>query len=350
MSGLVADVRATAGDLVLDVELAVPPGSTVAVLGPNGAGKTTLLRVLAGLHPLDDGDVVLDGDSLVGVSPEARGVGVVFQDHALFPHLSALDNVAFGLRCRGMRRAEATTQAAAWLGRVGLGDRTHVRPAALSGGEAQRVALARALATVPRMLLLDEPMAALDATTRLTTRRDLVRHLADHDGVRLVVTHDPLEAIALADHLVVLERGRVVQRGTAAELTARPATAYVADLVGVNLLPGVLGADGMVTVEGSDVRLTTPEPAPAGPVAVVFHPRAVALHRTCPEGSPRNVWPGEAVGVDAERDRARIRIRLGPRVEVVAEVTTAAADELQLAAGGPVWASVKATDVTVTPR
>ena len=350
VNGLVAAVRTTVGELVLDVELEVPAGSTVAVLGPNGAGKTTLLRVLAGLHPLEAGNVVLDGESLVDHPPEHRPVAVVFQDHALFPHLSALDNVAFGLRCRGVRRTEAAAQAAAWLARVGLGDRSDDRPAALSGGEAQRVALARALATSPRLLLLDEPMAALDATTRLTTRRDLLRHLADHDGVRLVVTHDPLEAMALADRLVVLEHGQVVQRGTGAELTAHPATAYVADLVGVNLLAGHLADDGVLSVAGSNVRLRTAGPGPTGPVSVVFHPRAVALHRNEPEGSPRNVWPGEAVGVDVDRDRARVRVAVAPGVEVVAEVTVAAVTELQLAGGGRVWASVKATDLSVSPR
>ena len=351
-AGLSARVEATVGTLALQVALAVEPGETVAVLGPNGAGKTTLLRVLAGLHPLDRGEVCLDGVVLDG-DPCERSVGVVFQDYLLFPHLSVLENVAFGLRARGRPRDRARSDAAGWLDRVGLADRASARPAALSGGESQRVALARALATEPRMLLLDEPLSALDATTRAATRRDLRRLLLDHDGVRVLVTHDPLEAMALADRLVVLEGGRIVQEGTAAEISARPRSAYVADLVGVNLVAGTATADGLVA-PGLTLHAATASVADGDAFAVV-HPRAISLHRTRPEGSARNVWAGDAMHIEVEAGRARIQLRLdggdgrdGPTM--VAEVTPAAVADLRLADGGRVWASVKATEVTVYAR
>ena len=348
--GLSASIDTTIGALRLHVSLAVAPGETVAVLGPNGAGKTTLLRVLAGLHPLGSGEVRLDGAVLDG-DPSERSVGVVFQDYLLFPHLSVLENVAFGLRARGRRRDDARSVAASWLERVGLAGRGDDRPAALSGGEAQRVALARALATQPRLLLLDEPLSALDATTRAATRRDLRRVLLEHDGVKVVVTHDPLEAMALADRLVVLEHGRIVQEGTAGDISARPRSPYVADLVGVNLVAGMATADGLSSA-GLALHAAVVPAAVAGDAFAVFHPRAVSLHRSRPEGSARNVWRGDATHVEVEAGRARVQVHIdGPDAPtLVAEVTPAAVADLHLADGGPVWASVKATEVTVYAR
>jgi len=348
---LQADVALALGDLALDVSLDLPLGATIALLGPNGAGKTTLLRALAGLQPLDAGRVVLDGlvleDTAAGVrlAPEQRPIGVLFQDYLLFPHLSALENVAFGLRCRGVARTEARRRALAWLDRVGLGDRAGARPRALSGGQAQRVALARALATDPQLLLLDEPLSALDAATRLEVRRELRRHLASFPGVRLLVTHDPLEAIALADTLVVLEHGRVVQAGTAADVSARPRSRYVAELVGVNLYRGA-GGQGTVALAGG-AALHSPAAATPGDVFALVHPRAVSLHRRAPEGTPRNVWKGVAGSLDLEGERVRVRVA-GP-IPIVAEVTPAAVAELALADGGEVWVSVKAAEVEVYP-
>jgi molybdate transport system ATP-binding protein len=352
VTGLDARVAVRLGTLDLDAHLQVAPGETVAVLGPNGAGKTTLLRAIAGLFPIDRGAIAVDGvtldDTRTYVEPEHRPVALMFQDHLLFPHLSVVDNVAFGLRATGMRRKDAARQATAWLERVGLGVgvAAHTRPAQLSGGQAQRVALARALATSPRVLLLDEPLAALDAASRGTTRRDLARHLRTHDGMRVVVTHDPVEAAALADRLVVLEAGRVVQTGTIDELTARPRSRYVADLVGVNLVTG-RATDGTVTVDGTAITLTVADAAPDGDVVAVVHPRAVALHRRAPDGTPRNVWPATVESVDAEGTRARVRIRLAPHLLLVAEVTTAAVADLAIAEGATVWASVKATEIAV---
>ena len=206
------------------------------------------------------------------------------------------------------------------------------------------MALARAMAPDPRLLLLDEPLSALDASTRAQVRRDLVRHLAGFRGTRVLVTHDPLEAAALAGRLLVVEEGRLVQSGTPAEVTARPRSRYVADLVGVNLLRGA-ASGGLVTLPGGGA-VAVADPA-EGEVFAVIHPRAVALHRHHPEGMPRNVWRGEAAGLESLGDRARVRVE-GP-FPLVAEVTTASVAELKLAEGGPVWASVKATEVSVYP-
>ena len=349
-SGLEARVELAIGRLHLDAEVAVASGELVVLLGPNGAGKTTLLRALAGLVELDRGRVVLDGavleDARTGerVATERRPVGFVFQDYLLFPHLSALENVAFGLRARGVPRAEARRRAAAWLQRVGLAEHGGSRPRALSGGQAQRVALARALVGDPRLLLLDEPLAALDAASRGEVRRDLRRHLASFDGTRLLVTHDPLEAMTMADRLVVLEDGKVTQTGTPTQVSARPRSRYVAELVGVNLFRGQaaghtihLAGGGTVVAAGSH----------QGEVFASVHPRAVALHRRTPEGTPRNVWAGTAGTLDIVADRVRVHVT--GTVPIVAEVTPAAVAELRLADGGPVWASVKATEVSVYP-
>jgi molybdate transport system ATP-binding protein len=347
---LEAQVRLRLGTLDLQAELAVATGELVVLLGPNGAGKTTLLRALAGLLPLAAGRVVLDGVVLeeaageVCVATERRPIGFVFQDYLLFPHLSALENVAFGLRARGVARGEARRRARGWLERVGLGEHAAARPTALSGGQAQRVALARALATDPRLLLLDEPLAALDAGARVEVRRELRRHLASFEGTRLLVTHDPLEAMTLADRVVVLEGGRVTQSGVPAEVRARPRSGYVAELVGLNLFRG--RADGgLVRLPGAGTIVAAGEHH--GEVFAAVHPRAVALHRRPPEGTPRNVWRGTAEALEATGDRVRVRVA-GP-VPVVAEVTPAAAAELRLADGGQVWASVKATEVSIYP-
>ena len=345
-----AAVRVEYARFILDVALEVAAGAVVAVLGPNGAGKSTLLGALAGLVPLARGrievaDRVLD-DTALGtfVPPEGRPIGVVFQDYRLFPHLSALDNVAFGLRCRGRTRAGARREARAWLARVGLADRAAARPSSLSGGEAQRVALARALAAEPSLLLLDEPLAALDVRTRAELRRDLHARLADFAGVKLLVTHDPVEAIALAESLVVIEDGRIVQSGTPADVTARPRSAWVADLVGVNLFRGHAAGD-RITLEGGATLIV---PATnAGAVFAVIHPRAVALHRAPPEGSPRNTWPARIDTLDHDGDRVRIRT-VGP-LTLVAEVTAAAVAALTLDPGGDVWVSVKATEIVTYP-
>jgi molybdate transport system ATP-binding protein len=345
-----ASIRLELGPLDLDMEIAIDEDEVVALLGPNGAGKTTLLRAVAGLAPFRSGHVRLDGkvleDTATGqyVPTERRPIGFVFQDYLLFPHLSVLDNVAFGLRSRGMSRTHAAEKALQWLDRVGLKSYSQAKPVELSGGQRQRVALARALAPDPRLLLLDEPLSALDVTTRAEVRRDLKHHLASFEGIRLLVTHDPLEAVALADRLIVMEGGRLVQTGTSAEVTERPRSQYVADLVGVNLLRGE--ADhGSVRIAGGPVVAAAA--AESGEVFAVIHPRAVAIHRGRPEGSPRNVWRGKASNIELMGNR--VRVRINGEIPLVAEVTPGALKELDLVEGGEVWLSFKATDVTVYP-
>jgi molybdate transport system ATP-binding protein len=345
---LTADVGLRLGSLELRVALDADDGETVAVLGPNGAGKTTLLRALAGLVPLDEGCVRIDDIPMdepatnTYVVPERRNVGVVFQDYLLFPRLTVLENVAFGLRSRGISRAAARKRAHEWLGRVGLDDRATAKPAVLSGGQQQRVALARALVTEPRLVLLDEPLAALDVGTRIELRRDLRTHLATFGGARVLVTHDLLDAVALADRLVVLEHGSVAQSGSVEEVTSQPRSRYVADLVGVNLLHG-RAAGHEVTLDGGGTVVTA-DPV-TGDVYVAIQPHSVSLHRARPEGSPRNVWSGRIRGIDLLGDR--VRIHVDGAVPVVAEVTSRAVGDLGLHDGVDVWASVKATEVDV---
>jgi molybdate transport system ATP-binding protein len=347
---LEASVTLSLGPLDLDMALEINEGEVVALLGPNGAGKTTLLRAIAGLIAFRSGRVLLDGVVLEDTSTrryvptERRSIGFVFQDYLLFPHLNVLDNVAFGLRSRGGSSQAAVDSARRWLEQVGLQSCARSKPSELSGGQRQRVALARALAPNPRLLLLDEPLAALDVTTRAEVRRDLKRHLDSFAGVRLVVTHDPLEGIALADRLVVMERGHLVQTGTPAEVTKRPRSQYVADLVGVNLLRGDAERGSVRLASGLTVAVAAAE---TGEVFAVVHPRAVAIHRSHPEGSPRNVWPGRASSIELLGNR--VRVRIDGDVPLVAEVTPAALRDLHLVEGGDVWLSFKATDVGVYP-
>ncbi|MEV0676391.1 ABC transporter ATP-binding protein [Actinosynnema sp. NPDC050436] len=344
-----ADLRVTRERFRLDLPLTVAPGEVVALLGPNGAGKTTALRALAGLLPLTAGHVRLDDEPwdeppAVFVPAECRPIGVVFQDHLLFGHLSALENVAFGLRARGTPRAEARVRALGWLDRVGLADHARTRPRALSGGQAQRVALARALATDPRLLLLDEPLAALDASTRQAVRAELGRHLADFPGHTVLVTHDALDAMVLADRLVVVEGGRVVQQGPPADVARRPRTGYVADLVGLNLYRG--RADGTTVALAGGGTLTVAEPA-SGAVHVAFPPSAVSLHPEPPGGSPRNTWP--VTVADVEQHAHTTRVRLVGTPPVLADITTPALAELRVRPGDPLWAALKATEIRTYP-
>ena len=320
------------------------------MLGPNGAGETTLLRIVAGLVPLDEGRVECDGavfeDTATGtwLTPEARRVGFVFQDHGLFPHLSVLDNVAYGLRARGVDRQDGrSAKAHEWLERVDLAQvRRRAAPSALSGGQSQRVALARVLVTDPHALLLDEPLAAVDASGRLDLRRALREHLSSFAGVRLIVTHDPLEAASLAERVVVLEDGRVTQEGTFGEVSSRPRSTWIARMAGLNLLRGSVSSDALLLDEGTSLTVAT---TVQGPALATIQPRAVALYRQAPEGSPRNVLRCRVAGVDPEGDRWRIRLE--GALPLIAEVTPAAAADLRLAEGGEVFAVVKATEIDV---
>ena len=345
-----AHIVVTRGSLNLDVWLDAADGEVVAVLGPNGAGKTSILRCLAGLLAIEHGSIDLHGvvvdDPSAGVfvPAEQRSCGVVFQHYLLFPHMSVLENVAFGLRARGVDKAAARDQARQWIDRVGSLAVQGARPAELSGGQAQRVALARALAAEPKLLLLDEPLAALDAGTRVDIRRELRRHLSAFGGSAVLVTHDPVDAYSLADRVVIVEHGHVVQDGTFGEIAAHPRSAYVAELAGVNLLTGsVMG--GVFAVDGGAVLVVAADHLD-GPAIAVIRPQAVSLHANRPEGSPRNSW--KATVIDVDRRDERVRVRLQGVVQLTAEITAAAATALGIRVGVELWAAVKATEITVT--
>ncbi|GAA0621419.1 ABC transporter permease [Streptomyces crystallinus] len=329
-------------ELTLDAE----PGTTIAVVGENGAGKTTLLRALLGLTPRARAHLRLGDQDVTGLAPHRRGVAWVPQDGALFPHLTALANTAYGLRAQGVARAEARREAQAWLDRLGVGRLAHRRPGQLSGGQAQRVALARALAARPRLLLLDEPLAALDQTTRAHVRHTLRTHLEGFGGVCLIVTHDPVEAVSLADRVLVLDGGRALQDAPPAEVTRHPRSPWVARMLGRNAWPGEARADGLALPGGG--RIVAAEQLPAGSRALaIVAPESVSVHRERPGGSPRNTWPGTVREITATGSRLRVLIGSPGVPDLVAEITPEAAAELGLAEGVAVWSSVKATEVTL---
>lgn len=301
-------------------DVAAEAGEVLVVIGPNGAGKSSLLRVVAGLEP---GRVVVDGRDWTDLDVPQRRVGYVFQDQSLFPHLSALDNVAFGPRARGRDRADADRTARDWLERFGIADLADRRPHELSGGQAQRVAIARALATEPEVLLLDEPFAGLDVSVQMTLRIELDRHLRDFSGVALLVTHDAIDALTLADRVLVLDDGEVAQVGVPAEVAAQPRTPHVARLVGLNLV-----TEG----EGADQEL------------IAFPPDSVVVSLHEPEGSTRLRWRGTVASLAPHGDAVRLLVHASP--DLLADLTPAAATELGLVPGREVWLSAKATAVS----
>lgn len=319
MTGLSLDVEVPGR---LSAALDAAAGDVVAVIGPNGAGKSTLLSAVAGLLPVAGRVEVTGRDWNAPPLPvRDRGVGLVPQDRSLFPHLTALENVAFGPRARGERPATARVRAQEWLDRLGVGDLGRRRPHALSGGQAQRVALARALVTDPAVLLLDEPFAGLDVGVATSLRIALAEHLASYSGVTLLVTHDALDALTLADRVVVIDEGRIAQTGTPHEVAARPRTEHVARLVGLNVVP-----DG-------DVRRS-------------FPPSAVTVSLARPEGSARLTWRGRVAGTTPHGDALRLLVTTEDGPELLADVTPAAAVDLGLTAGREVWLTVKATATT----
>jgi molybdate transport system ATP-binding protein len=354
--GLDCAVSARAGSLVLDAALSAQPGRPVALVGANAAGKTTLLRCLAGLHRPDAGRIEVDGDtwydSARGVDRPAhrRDAGVVPQHGVLFPHLDVEANVAYGLRASRPRlpREEQRRRTGAALERFGLQPMARRRPDTLSGGERQRVALARATVLDPALLLLDEPLSALDAASRAEVRTSLRELLRDRSACTVLVTHDARDALELAAEAVVLEHGRVVQAGTPAELAQRPRSAPVAGLMGQNWLPGTATArDGEVwTVQAGDLRVLAvaddSEPPTLGATAyVLVDPRDVTLHHDRPEGSAQNAVHASVAGVVDVG--GPLRVTLDCRPALVVEITGRAGAALQVAPGLPVWASFKAT-------
>ena len=343
---LALSARAGLGELELDVELSAAPGECVALAGPSGAGKTSVLRVAAGLlrpragHVECGGTTWFDAARRIDLAPERRRCGYVFQDYALFPHLSAWRNVAYALP-RGGRRERALEL----LGRFGVAHRAAARPGELSGGERQRVALARALAAGPRALLLDEPLSALDARTRARAGRELADTLRDLGVPALVVTHDFGEAAMLGDSVAVLDAGRIVQRGTAAELASRPASAFVADFTGAVVLTGTArpGADGLtyVALDGGGGEIASTDSG-GGRVAASVHPWDIAI---APAGAPaagsaQNRLAATVASVTAIGNRARVGLEVGQ--PLAAEVTAAAVRDLRLERGSAVTATWKA--------
>ncbi|NML50670.1 molybdate ABC transporter permease subunit [Streptomyces sp. R302] len=331
-----------------ELDLDAGPGTTIAVVGPNGAGKTTLLRALLGLTPRAHADLTLGDEDVTALPPHRRRVAWVPQDGALFPHLSALANTAYGLRAQGVPRAEARREAQSWLDRLGVGHLGHRRPAQLSGGQAQRVALARALAARPRLLVLDEPLAALDQTTRAHVRHTLRTHLAGFGGVCLIVTHDPVEAVSLADRVLVLDGGRALQDAAPTEVTRHPRSPWVARMLGRNAWPGTATPDGLALDAGGTLVAAEP-PASGTPALAIVAPEAVSVHREKPAGSPRNVWPGTVREITSSGSRLRVLVTSAEAPDLVAEITPQAAAELGLADGVSVWTSVKATETTIVP-
>lgn len=348
--GLHAEVVAERGSFRLEVEVDVGAGEVVAILGPNGSGKTTALNAIAGLTPISSGRITVHGQVWATpgkqLPPEGRACGLLAADHLLFPHLSAARNVAYGPRARGVGKDAARERAHAELALLGVEDLADRLPRQMSHGQCQRVALARALATDPAVLLLDEPLAALDPESRPAIRHALAARLGQFPGMTLIVTHDPLDALTLADRLIFLRDGALVQEGSPAEIVRRPRDAYVAQVAGLNLLAGTAEGAGDVTLTGG-VRVVVAGPVTEGATWVAFAPSAVALYRSRPDGSPRNTWPCTVASIELTGQTARVRL-VGP-VDLVADVTLAAVAELHLAPDAQVWASVKATEVQAYP-
>lgn len=330
----------------VEVSLSVAAGETLAVLGPNGSGKSTVLGVTAGLLTPDSGRVsvgeavLTDTAAGVRVPPHARRTALLGQEPLLFPHLSALENVAFGPRSAGVPRADARAAAQRWLDDVGVGELSGRRPAQLSGGQAQRVAVARALAAEPSLLLLDEPMAALDVAVLPALRQTLRRVLADRTVV--VVTHDPLDALLLADRVVVLTGGRVVEEGPSAEVLSRPRSPFAARLAGLNLVRGTWDGGAVVSPEGLRVHGQVTGAAPYAGAVATFRPAAVAVYPEHVDGSPRNAFDVTVTELEPLADL--VRVHAGP---LHADVTVQAAAELALDVGHRVTFAVKATEVAV---
>jgi molybdate transport system ATP-binding protein len=350
------EARSALTGFALDVALEVAAGDCLALAGPSGAGKSTVLRVAGGLLRPDHGVVRLDDrvwlDTTAGVDvpPERRGCGFVFQDYALFGHLRAWQNVAYGMR--DLPRRERRARAQELLERFGLADRADARPATLSGGERQRVAVARALARRPSVLLMDEPLSALDARTRAAAGRELTGVLRTAGVPSIVVTHDFHEAALLGTRVAVIDAGRIVQAGPAGDLAAAPASAFVADFTGAVVLTGVArpGAEGLthVALDGGDALVSVD--VAEGPVAATVFPWEIVLEdpAAAAGGSARNRIHGEVTTVTDVGGRVRVAIAAGQ--PLVAEVTAAAVRDLELRPGAPVSASWKAAATRLVAR
>ncbi len=342
-------VAAVVAERDVDVAFEVGAGETVALLGPNGAGKSTVLWVVAGLLRPDRGRVELDGRVLTDtggprarvVAPHERRATLLTQDPRLFPHLSALDNVAFGPRSSGVARRQSRATAQSWLDAVGVGELAGRRPAELSGGQAQRVAIARALAADPLLLLLDEPTASLDVAVAAAVRTTLRGVLAGRSA--LLVTHDLLDALLLADRVVVLEAGRIVEEGPTREVLTRPRSGFAARLAGLNMLSGTWRDGAVASASGRvEGRVQEPPPDDGRPAVAVFRPQAVSVFPQRPVGSPRNTFRVRLTDLEVRGDQVRLHAGM-----LSAEITAHAAADLDLRVGAEVDFVVKATEVAV---
>ena len=336
----------------LDVAFEVPAGETLVLVGESGSGKSSVLRLLAGLERPHAGRIALEGevwfDLGTGVDrpPGDRRVGWVPQDYGLFPHLDVFENVAFGLRAR--RAPDISTRVTDTLRRLAMTEYSTRRPAQLSGGQQQRVALARALVTEPRALLLDEPLAALDLTTRQAIRGELRQLLAGLPCTTVLVTHSPIDALVLGDRIAVLEQGRLTQVGSREDLLRRPRSAYVAQFMGLNLFTGrvVQSGAGVMRVGTGDGEIVVAgsAEAPTEPVYVAVSPREITLYRAAPSGSAQNLFQGKVVELVPEPPFGeRVRVVLDTHPRIVAEITAASVMQLGLSEGASVYASFKAT-------
>ncbi|QYN35328.1 ABC transporter ATP-binding protein [Pseudonocardia sp. DSM 110487] len=358
MTALDAHVVVRRPSFVLDVTLQAASGEVLAVVGPNGAGKSTLLGVLAGLLRPDAGYVrlgettVADPAAGVHVPPHRRGVGLLAQEALLFPHLTALGNVAFGPRAGGVPRREAELRARELLAAVDAGELADRRPARMSGGQQQRVALARALAPRPDLLLLDEPLAALDVDATPAMRALLRRVVRAAGQTAVLVTHSALDALVLADRVVVLGAGRVVEHGPTREVLARPRSPFTARIAGLDLVPGTACPGGLRTSDGTVVAGRDGDLVEGEPAVAVFPPSAVAVFAERPHGSPRNVLPVQVVAIEPHGDVVRLRVAAAPGGPawvdgLAADVTPAAVAELGAEPGVRLWFAVKATEVAI---
>jgi molybdate transport system ATP-binding protein len=344
-------LEATLAARRLDVSLSVGESETIAILGPNGAGKSTLLAIIAGLLRPDTGSAAigervlfdLQGGRPQWLAPHARGTALLAQEPLLFPHLSALDNVAFGPRSAGESAAGARDKARRWLAEVDAESLSARRPGELSGGQAQRVAVARALAADPELLLLDEPMAALDIHAAPLLRRLLKRVLAGRRAI--IVTHDVLDALMLADRVIVVEDGRVVEQGPTRAVLERPRSRFAAGLAGLNLMAGTVGDGGVATADGRFVAGRQDDEVPGGRDGVaVFPPSAVSVFLAEEHGSPRNSFRVRITDLEPHGDQ--IRVRGGG---LSADITPASSADLALAPGMDVYFVVKAAAVAIYP-
>jgi molybdate transport system ATP-binding protein len=353
-SALSVDLTHALGRITLDVRLDAGR-ETLALIGPSGSGKTSVLRAIAGLLRPDRGRIVaagrclLDTGSRIDLPSEERRVGMVFQDGALFPHMSVAHNVAYGLSPRATSRGEKTRRVGGVLERFEIGNLASARPTAISGGERQRVALARAVASAPDVLLLDEPLSALDSVTKAQVSRELHRWLADLRLPTLLVSHDFGDVVGLADRVAVIEEGRIAQVGTTSELLRSPRSAFVAAFAGMNFFSGTAARRGdlteVTTQEGARVLSTE---RLSGPVGAIVCPWEVTLSEGPPEGSALNVLSGPIIQV-AEVGNI-VRVTVGSAPAIVAEVATASAGSLRLLPGRIAWATWKAPDTRLVAK